>query len=37
MTNCLTIQPKSEEMRQIIFYPDGSVRYAWQFSGARLF
>ena len=37
MTNCLTIQPKSEEMRQIIFYPDGAVRYAWQFSGARLF
>jgi molybdenum cofactor biosynthesis enzyme MoaA len=37
MTNCLTIQPKSDEMRQIIFYPDGSVRYAWQFSGARLF
>lgn len=37
MTNCLTVQPKSEEMRQIIFYPDGATRYAWQFAGARLF
>ncbi len=37
ITNCLTVQPRSEEMRQIIFYPDGATRYAWQFAGARLF
>lgn len=37
MTNCLTIQPASDELRQLIFFPDGAVRYAWQYSGARIF
>jgi molybdenum cofactor biosynthesis enzyme MoaA len=34
-TNCLTM-PKNDEMRHLIFYPDGAVRYAWQYAGARI-
>lgn len=37
MTNCLTVQPTSEELRQLIFFPDGAVRYTWQHSGSRIF
>ena len=37
MTNCLTVQPDNEEMRQIIFFPDGHLRYAWQHAGAIIF
>lgn len=28
--NCLTIAPKSSAIRQLIFFPDGHVRYDWQ-------
>ncbi len=31
---CLTVQPESEEMRNLIFFPDGHLRYYWQYSGA---
>jgi molybdenum cofactor biosynthesis enzyme MoaA len=37
LSNCITVDPNSEEMRSIIFFPDGHVRYAWQYSGAVLF
>jgi molybdenum cofactor biosynthesis enzyme MoaA len=37
LTNCLTVNTDEEELRQIIFFPDGHVRYAWQYSGAILF
>jgi molybdenum cofactor biosynthesis enzyme MoaA len=37
LSNCITVDPNSEEMRSIIFFPDGHVRYAWQYSGAILF
>lgn len=37
MTNCLTVEPEADELRQVIFFPDGHLRYAWQFSGAVIF
>jgi len=37
LSNCITVDPGAEEMRSIIFFPDGRVRYAWQFPGAVLF
>ncbi len=36
LSNCLTIEPNSEEVRQLIFFPDGHLRYDWQYSGAIL-
>lgn len=36
MTNCLTMQPDSEEIRQLIFFPDGHLHYDWQHRGAIL-
>lgn len=35
LTDCLTI-PKGEEIRQVIFFPDGHLRYDWQYEGAIL-
>jgi len=32
----LTIQPKIRKKRQLIFYPDGHLRYDWQYQGAIL-
>ena len=37
LANCITVDPNSEEMRSIIFFPDGHLRYAWQYEGAILF
>ena len=37
LSNCLTIQPDNKAIRQIIFFPDGHVRYAWTHEGAVLF
>ena len=35
LTDCLTIHPdETEEARQLIFFPDGHLRYAWQYPGA---
>lgn len=34
--NCLTIDPKDERIRQLIFFPDGHLRYDWQYPGAIL-
>lgn len=36
LTNCLTHDPTAEDVRQLIFFPDGHLRYDWQYSGAIL-
>jgi len=36
LTNALTHDASSDEMRQLIFFPDGHLRYDWQYSGAIL-
>ncbi|MBU0666836.1 MAG: radical SAM protein [Nanoarchaeota archaeon] len=36
LTNCLTIDSKDETIRQLIFFPDGHLRYDWQHEGAIL-
>lgn len=37
ITNCLKIQTNNEELRSIIFFPDGHVRYLWDKPGAIIF
>ena len=34
LTNSLTLDPTSEDVRQLIFFPDGHLRYDWQYEGA---
>ena len=36
VTDCLTIKPEGEDVRQLIFFPDGHLRYDWQHKGAIL-
>lgn len=36
LANALTIQPEIRKKRQLIFYPDGHLRYDWQYKGAIL-
>jgi molybdenum cofactor biosynthesis enzyme MoaA len=36
LTDCLTIAPSGEDVRQLIFFPDGHLRYDWQYEGALL-
>lgn len=36
MSDCLTIKPNTEDLRQLIFFPDGHLRYDWQYKGAIL-
>jgi molybdenum cofactor biosynthesis enzyme MoaA len=36
LTDCLTIDPAADDIRQLIFFPDGHLRYDWQFAGALL-
>lgn len=36
LSNCLTLKPEEEELRQLIFFPDGHLRYDWQYTGALL-
>lgn len=36
LSNCLTIRPDESELRQLIFFPDGKLRYDWQYAGAIL-
>lgn len=36
ITNALTKDESKEELRQIIFFPDGHLRYDWQYMGAIL-
>lgn len=37
LTDCLSIKPGGEDIRQLIYFPDGRVRYDWQYEGAILF
>lgn len=34
--DCLTINPETEDIRQLIFYPSGRLRYDWRYKGAVL-
>jgi molybdenum cofactor biosynthesis enzyme MoaA len=36
LTDSLTIESKSDDLRQLIFFPDGHLRYDWQYPGAIL-
>lgn len=36
LANCLTTNKTDEDMRQIIFFPDGTISHSWQYSGAVL-
>lgn len=36
LTDSLTIEAKTDDLRQLIFFPDGHLRYDWQHSGAIL-
>lgn len=36
VANCLTTNDTPENMRQIIFYPNGTIGYDWKYSGAIL-
>jgi len=36
ITDALTIRPDTDNLRQIIFFPDGHLRFDWQFKGAVL-
>ena len=36
LNQCLTVQPENKELRNLIFFPNGDVRYYWQYSGAIL-
>ena len=34
LNNCLSVNPDSEELRNLIFFPDGHLRYYWQYPGS---
>ena len=36
LNNCLTETTNPEEIRQLIFFPDGSLRYSWNYEAARI-
>ncbi len=36
VSDCLTVEPNSDEIRTLIFYGDGKLMYDWQYDGARL-
>jgi molybdenum cofactor biosynthesis enzyme MoaA len=36
LSNALTLKPQTGQIRQMIFYPDGSIRYDWRYMGASL-
>ena len=36
ITTCLTLNPNMEDIRQLIFFPNGKIRYDWQYEGAIL-
>jgi molybdenum cofactor biosynthesis enzyme MoaA len=37
MSNCLTESSNAEEIRQLIYFPDGHLRFSWQYPGAIIF
>jgi len=36
LSNCLTTNDTDENIRQIIYYPDGTISYDWKYKGAIL-
>lgn len=34
MSSCLTLNTQEEVLRQLIYFPDGHLRYDWQYAGA---
>jgi molybdenum cofactor biosynthesis enzyme MoaA len=36
LNNCLTVRASTRELRNLIFYPDGHLRFYWQYGGAVL-
>lgn len=34
LTNCLTHSSSPDEIRQLIYFPDGHLRYSWEYEGA---
>ena len=34
LTDCLTRDPSTDDLRQLIFFPDGHLRYDWEYEGA---
>lgn len=36
ITNCLTESENPDTIRQLIYFPDGHLRYSWQYEGAML-
>ena len=34
LNNCITETTNPEEIRQLIFFPDGHLRYSWNYEGA---
>ena len=34
INSCLTHSPNPDDIRQLIFFPDGHLRYSWQYRGA---
>ncbi len=36
LTDCVFIQPATDEIRTLIFFPDGHLRYDWEYGGAIL-
>ena len=34
LTDALTIKPGTDDIRQMIFFPDGHIRFDWQYKGA---
>ena len=36
LTDSLTIAAQTDDLRQLIFFPDGHLRYDWQYPGAIL-
>lgn len=35
LTDCLTLKGETEDIRQLIFFPDGTLGYDWAHTGAR--
>ncbi len=35
-TNCLTHDTDPNAIRQLIYFPDSSIRYSWEYTGARI-
>lgn len=36
ITDCIMIHPNTDEIRTLVFFPDGHLRYDWDYGGATL-